>query len=250
MQDNATIAKDPSQETTEIICVLDRSTSIRTSGLIEKTIEGFNSFLVEQKKTPGKAKLTLCLFDGGTGYGNTGAPGETYELRHNGIDLNDIPELNKETFVPKGMTAMWDAIGITIDNVSNRLEKTPVGEKPDKVVFLIMTDGEENSSREYNQGSVQELIKKYKERDKWAFLFIGANIDTLKTGGSMGVTLGNTMSYSGSDRGVKMAFANMSKSVSYARGMSSHSEGYATSIDSLLADNGEEKEDLKGNDTK
>src|SRR3990172_484091 len=152
-EDNVIVTKDPSQETTEIICVLDRSTSIRTSGLIEKTIEGFNSFLADQKKLSGKAKLTLCLFDGGTGYGNTGAPGETYEIRHNGIDLNDVPELNKDTFVPKGMTAMWDAIGATIDSVSNRLEKIKLEEKPDKVVILIMTDGHENSSREYTQSS-------------------------------------------------------------------------------------------------
>jgi len=240
-EDNVIVTKDPSQETTEIICVLDRSTSIRTSRLIEKTIEGFNSFLADQKKLPGKAKLTLCLFDGGTGYG--AVPGKTYEIIHDGIDIHSVPELNTETFSPRGMTAMWDAIGATIDSVSNRLEKTKLEDKPDKVVILIMTDGQENSSREYTQSSVQDLIKKYKERDKWSFLFIGANIDTIATGGSMGVTLGNTMSYSGSDRGVKMAFANMSGSVSKLRSMNTNSRSYAKDLDNLLADNGVEKDE-------
>ena len=241
MQDNVIVTKDPSQETTEIICVLDRSTSIRTSRLIEKTIEGFNSFLADQKKLPGKAKLTLCLFDGGTGYG--AVPGKTYEIIHDGIDIHSVPELNTETFSPRGMTAMWDAIGATIDSVSNRLEKIKLEEKPDKVVILIMTDGHENSSREYTQSSVQDLIKKYKERDKWSFLFIGANIDTVATGGSMGVTLGNTMSFAASDRGVKMAYANMSGSVSLLRSMNKNSRSYAEDLDNLLADNGVEKDE-------
>jgi len=106
-----------------------------------------------------------------------------------------------------------------------------------------MTDGHENSSREYTQSSVQDLIKKYKERDKWSFLFIGANIDTVATGGSMGVTLGNTMSFAASDRGVKMAYANMSGSVSLLRSMNKNSRSYAEDLDNLLADNGVEKDE-------
>ena len=240
--------KDPSQETTEIICILDRSTSIRTSGLIEKTIEGFNSFIADQKKLPGKAKLTLCLFDGGTGYGNTGAPGETYEIRHNGIDVKDVPELNKETFVPKGMTAMWDAIGATIDSVSTRLSKISAEEKPDKVVILVMTDGQENSSKEYNQSSVQSLIKKHKENDQWAFIFIGANIDVMATGGSMGVTMGNTRGYSGTSAGVSMAFATMSSSVKSFRSMSKNDVNYSVAVDNLVANSDVKTEELDKSD--
>lgn len=234
--------KKAQDETTEIICVIDRSTSIRTSGLIEKTIEGFNSFLAEQKKLEGKAKLTLCLFDGGVGYGNTGKEGETYEIRHNGIDLKDVPELNTNTFVPKGMTAMWDAIGATISNTEDRIKKSKEEERPDKVIFLIMTDGEENSSREYNQQTVCDSIKKNKEEKKWAFIFLGANIDTMQVGGSMGVTKGNTMSYSNSKLGVKNAYLNMSKSVSNFRSMATTDACFTSSMDSLIADNGVEKE--------
>jgi uncharacterized protein YegL len=225
-------------ETTEIVCVLDRSTSIRTSGLTEKTIEGFNSFLKEQKEEPGKAKFTLCLFDGGSGYG--AQVGKTYEIIYDRVDIKDVEELNDKTFVPRGMTAMYDAIGSTIDTMQKHLKADK--KKSDKVIFLIMTDGEENSSREYNQEAVFKLIEDRKKKDNWAFLFIGANIDTMKAGGNMGISRGNTMSYTNTNHGVNTAYLNMSASVSMFR-----SPGvFAKSADfsNLLADNGTEKEKI------
>lgn len=117
MTEHKTI-KTAEEETTDIICVLDRSTSIRTSGLTEKTIEGFNSFLADQKKSIGKAKLTLCLFDGGMSYG--AEVGKTYEIIHDRVDIQNVPILTDKTFVPRGMTAMYDAIGSTIDAVYNK----------------------------------------------------------------------------------------------------------------------------------
>jgi uncharacterized protein YegL len=238
-------------DTTEIICVLDRSTSIRTSGLTDKTIEGFNSFLSEQKKAPGKAKLTLCLFDGGKHYGSVltlclfdggkhygSVDTKTYEIIHERIDIKDVPELNKDTFIPKGMTAMYDAIGNTIDSVYTKLKNT---KNKSKVIFLIMTDGEENSSEEYTQQSVFELIEKRKKKDNWAFLFIGANIDTMKVGGGMGISKGNTMGYTNTSNGVNTAYMNISTSVSMFRGATSLNSIFS---DTLLADNGVEKEKI------
>ncbi len=234
-----TAKKEKKSETTEIICVLDRSTSIRTSGLTDKTIEGFNSFLSEQKKAPGKAKLTLCLFDGGKHYG--AVEGKTYEIIHERMDINDVPDLNRDTFIPKGMTAMYDAIGATIDSVYTKLKDT---KNKSKVIFLIMTDGEENSSEEYTQKSVFELIEKRKKTDKWAFLFIGANIDTIKSGGNMGISRGNTMSYSNTNNGVNIAYMNMSASVSRFRSPGVFAKGMDVNVDTLLADNGVEKEKI------
>jgi hypothetical protein len=138
------------------------------------------------------------------------------------------------------MTAMYDAIGNTIDSVYNKWKDSK--DKSDKVIFLIMTDGQENCSKEYNQKTVFELIQKRKDDDKWAFLFIGANIDTMQAGGGMGISAGNTMSYTGTQFGVNTAYNNMSRSVSKMR-MSSTVElstkGFA---DTLLSDNGAEKE--------
>jgi hypothetical protein len=233
------IAKKAEDETTDIICILDRSTSIRTSGLVDKTIEGFNSFLSDQKKTTGKAKLTLCLFDGGTSYG--AEAGKTYEIIHDRVDIQSVPELNTTTFVPRGMTAMYDAIGSTIDAVLTKWNAS-VEDRPDKVIFLIMTDGEENSSKEYTQKAVFDAIKARQEEDKWIFLFIGANIDTMKAGGGMGISTGNTMAYSNTDFGVHTAYMNMSRSVSNVR-MKSASVGEVT-MDNILSDNGVDKEKI------
>jgi len=238
--------KNAEDETTDIICILDRSTSIQTSGLVEKTIEGFNAFLGEQKKAVGKATLTLCLFDGG--YGDAAGGGKTYEIIHDRADIQSIPQLTKETYVPKGMTAMYDAIGSTIDTVYNQWKDA--ADKSDKVVVLIMTDGEENSSREYTQKAVFESIKKRQDEDKWAFVFIGANIDTMQAGGSMGVSAGNTLSYSNTGKGVNTAYMNMSASVSKLRSSNSNSRMYSASLDSLIADNGAEKEEELNKDLK
>lgn len=231
--------KNVEDETTDIICILDRSTSIRTSGLIDKTIEGFNSFIAEQKKVIGKAKLTLCLFDGGMSYG--AVEGKTYEIIHDRVDIQSVPDLNTETFVPRGMTAMYDAIGSTIDTVYNSWKNAE--ERPDKVIFLIMTDGQENSSKEYTQKTVFESITKRKEEDKWAFMFIGANIDTMHAGESIGISRGNTMAYSNTDRGVSTGYSNIAMGVSNFRSAGA----FSASPDSLLKDNGVEKEDLDGN---
>jgi len=247
--------KKAEDETTDIICVIDRSTSIKTSGLVESTIEGFNAFLSEQKKAVGKAKLTLCLFDGGVGYG--AVPGKTYEIIHDRVDIQSVPELNTETYVPKGMTAMYDAIGVTIDTVYNQWKDS--AEKPDKVVFLIMTDGMENASQEYTQKTVFEAITKRKTDDNWVFLFIGANINTMEAGAGLGISKGNTMAYSNSSRGVSTGYSNIAVGVSSLRSKSKDElfgfagvtgsvgfEGPA-GLDSILKDNGVEKEDLDGN---
>lgn len=228
--------KSAKNGTTEIVCVLDRSTSIRTSGLVEKTIEGFNAFLKEQKTQPGKAKLTLCLFDGGNSFG--AEAGKTYEIIYDRVDLKEVEELNDKTFVPKGMTAMYDAIGSTIHTMEKHLKADK--KKSDKVIFLIMTDGEENSSREYDQKTVFKLIEEKQKNDKWAFLFIGANIDTMQAGGGMGISRGNTMAYSNTNHGVNTAYMNMSASVSMFR-CAAVSD---SSNDSLLSNNGVDKEKI------
>jgi len=228
------------QGLTEIVCIVDRSTSIRTSGLIERTIEGFNSFIADQKKEKGDAKLSLILFDGGDGFGTT--PDTTYEIIHDGIDIKDVPELNNKNFVPKGMTALYDAIGKTIDGFKERMEKAKKSEKSEKVIFLIMTDGEENSSREYDKKTVKKMIDDHKEKDKWGFVFIGANIDAMHEGGMIGVAGASTFQYDNSQVGVTNAYVCMSNTVSRVRGMSKTT--YTHSLDSLTVD----KEDNNSDD--
>jgi uncharacterized protein YegL len=214
---------------TEIVCIIDRSTSIRTSGLIKSTIEGFNSFLTKQKTEPGEAKMTVVLFDG-----NSYEPETAYEVRYDGEPMHLIEELNDDNFVPKGMTALYDAIGKTIDMIKTRVSNTPNEERPGKTIVAIMTDGEENSSREYTKASVKTMIETMEKEYNWAFLFLGAGIDAMAEGGSLNVSRGNTLSYANTAGATQQSFMHLSNISSKSRSMSPGV--YAMSKDMLMAD--------------
>jgi len=229
------VAKPAADETTEIICIIDRSTSILTAGLVESTIEGYNAFIMEQRKAPGKAKVTTCLFDGDP---NGGA--DTYQILHSGTDVQQAPFLDGNNYKPKGWTAMYDAIGITLQNVRERFSKEG---KPDKVIVLIMTDGQNNVNIDFNKEKVLETIKELREKEKWGFVFIGANIDAFQEGGSIGVSKGSTLAYSNTRGGVKTAYKKMSSSVYSMRSMASHSEMFSASLDNLVNNDDLEEKD-------
>ena len=130
---------------TEIVFILDRSGSM--SRLVEDTIGGFNSFIETQKKEVGEAVLTTILFD------------DQYEILHNGVDIKNVKPMTTKEYSARGMTALLDAIGKTINNVGDRLNKTDDKDKPSKVIFVITTDGQENSSKEFTQKQIKEMIE-------------------------------------------------------------------------------------------
>jgi Mg-chelatase subunit ChlD len=181
-------------EVTHIVVLLDRSGSMES--VREDTIGGFNAFLLEQKKLKGTAVLTLAQFD------------NKYELVHTRKAIETVPELTKNTFVPRGSTALLDGIGRTI----NETDQTP---KADKVVFAIITDGGENSSVEFTRDKVFEMIKAH---DKWEFVFLGANQDAIGTGGSLGIVQGKSMTYAANAAGTQSAFSSLSRATSNYRG--------------------------------
>ena len=130
----------------EIICILDRSGSM--ASVATDAIGGFNQFLKDQKELPGEASLTVVLFD------------NKYELLHENTPINDVPDLNFKTYVPRGMTALLDAIGKTIDETGKRLKNTPEDQRPEKVIVSILTDGFENASCKYDKSKIKEMIEK------------------------------------------------------------------------------------------
>jgi len=156
-------------KTTDIVCVLDRSGSMY--GSERDVIGGFNAFIEDQKKVKGKVRVTLVLFD------------HEYELVYNRIKLKNVPVLTELEYFPRGSTSLNDAIGTTIANLK----------KGAKGIFLIQTDGMENTSREYTNDSVKELVAK-KENKGWEFVYLGAEIDAFSEGNSRG--FGNTVTYS------------------------------------------------------
>lgn len=186
-------------DATDISIVLDRSGSM--DSVRSDTIGGFNTFIKEQKVIPGSAKLTLAQFD------------HEYEIVHDGKNIADVPDLTTETFVPRGNTALFDAIGRTIIATGKRLATIPEQDRPARVVFVIVTDGQENSSHEFTGAKVLEMITHQREAYKWQFVFLGANQDAIKAAGSIGIAAGSSLTYAANSVGTKSAFLSAASNV-------------------------------------
>lgn len=208
----------PLNEKTHIICVLDRSGSM--ASIINDSIGGFNTFLKEQKKLPDKATITVALFD------------DKYDLLYDNIDINKAEELTNNVWIPRGTTALYDAIGKTINTEKQNLARLG-DEAPSKVLVCIVTDGQENASHEYKLQDIKNLIKKC-ENDDWNFLYLAANQDAFAVGNSFGVSRGNTINYMATTDGVAFMSATLSASAGAYRGMSSSSSDFKLKSKSLI----------------
>lgn len=176
------------QDYTEIIMVLDRSGSM--SSIWGSTIESMNAFIAEQQKLEGKCNFTLNQFD-------------TEHLKtYDAQPIKEIPFLTNKTYVPRGMTALYDAIGMAIQETGKRLAAMPEHARPKSVMFAIMTDGDENASREFSQSSINDLISHQTEKYSWDFVFLGANQDAISTGASLGFSADKSMTFNASDLGM------------------------------------------------
>lgn len=188
---------------THIVMVLDRSGSM--GGVIDDTIGGFNHFLEEQKNAPGEATLTLVQFD------------TMYDFVHTNKRLQDVPALDRKTFVPRGGTALLDAIGRTVNETGAFLSGLSEDERPAQVMFVIITDGEENQSREFSRERVFEMITHQREVYSWQFVFLGANQDAIQSGASLGIGAGSSLGYAGSAIGTNAALRSMSSKTAQYR---------------------------------
>jgi hypothetical protein len=207
-------------EKTHIICILDRSGSM--SSIIDDSIGGFNTFLKEQKKLPDEATITVALFD------------DRYELLYNNIDIKEAEELTPNTWIPRGTTALYDAIGKTIADTKEYFAKHG---KPSKVLVCIVTDGYENASKEYKLDDTKKIIGDC-EKDDWNFIYLAANQDAFSVGRTFGVSAGNTFTYTSDSTGVM----SMSNKLSYAattyRSTPTHSSDFDTISKNLINDDG------------
>lgn len=159
---------------TEVISVLDESGSMAM--LVNDTVIGYNTFIQEQKEIEGECKVTLVTFSTAS------------KVIDNGKDIKEAIILEaRGNYYPSGGTALYDAVCLAIDTVGKRLNETPEDERPENVVFVINTDGEENSSREYGLKDMVDRIETQQTKYNWKFLFFGTNFDALKTGSSYGI---------------------------------------------------------------
>lgn len=186
------------QDFTSITVLLDCSGSM--NHLATDTIGSFNTFVKEQKAFPGEVAFTLCRF-------NTQS-----DVVHDFKKLASVPDLTTEDYCPSGSTALLDAMGEAIESVGSKLSALPEEERPSKVLFLIITDGQENASRHFSATKIKEMVKHQEDVYSWNFVFMGANIDSLKEGTNIGLRGVNTMNYIPSAAGTKKLYSTMSKS--------------------------------------
>lgn len=187
----------------EIALILDRSGSMES--IKTDTIGGFNKFLDSQKRVDGKCRISLYQFD------------DRYDVVYENKDIQDAPLLDDKTFVPRGWTALLDAIGRTVNDLGSRLNKLPEKERPQKVMVVIMTDGAENTSKEFSREKIFEMIKHQTDKYSWNFIFLGANQDAIATAQSYGIGANSTLTYAASSVGTKSAFNSLSTAMSGAR---------------------------------
>ena len=157
------------QDYTHIIAILDRSGSMIT--IRQDTEGGFDAFIEEQKKVEGKCTLTLVQFD------------DHYNVVYASKDLQKVRPL---VLVPRGSTALLDAIGKTVVAEGEMLARKKEEDRPGHVIVLVMSDGQENASKEWTREKVSELLNQQKDTYGWKFIFMGTNQDAVTEGQSMG----------------------------------------------------------------
>jgi len=165
---------------TDITVILDRSGSM--SGMVEDMTKGFDQFIREQRKIPGECRVSLVQFDT-----------VSIDSVYTALPLKEVPPL---ALLPRGGTPLWDAVGRTVQQTGERLAAMPEADRPERVLCIVITDGQENSSREWSAEKVREVVKHQQEVYKWTFLFLGANIDSFAEGGRMGVAQAYSSNYS------------------------------------------------------
>ena len=188
---------------TEIVFILDRSGSM--SGLERDTIGGYNSLIEKQKREEGEAIISTVLFD------------DQCEVLHDRKNIESIQPLTDRDYYVRGCTALLDAVGGAIHHIGNVHKYARVEDRPDKTLFIITTDGMENSSRRYTYEKVKRMVERQKEKYGWEFLFLGANIDAAKEADRFGIGRDRAVDYHADHEGTAINYNVLSKAVSRVR---------------------------------
>lgn len=180
---------------TEIIFILDRSGSME--GLEEDTIGGFNSMMRKQASEPGDALVSTLLFN------------NELEVIHDRINIKDVPELTSKEYYVGGSTALLDAVGSAIKHIAKIHKYARKEDVPEKTLFIITTDGMENSSRRFSYKDVRKLVEHEKSKYGWEFIFLGANIDAAAEASRYGIDSSMAVNYNCDSEGVGISFKVM-----------------------------------------
>lgn len=209
---------------TDITIVVDRSGSMR---LMQADAEGgINEFIRSQKTQPGQANLTLVEFD------------TTIDFVYRGIPLAEAKDYK---LVPRGSTALLDAVGQSINATGERLAKMAEADRPGIVIMVVVTDGGENASKEFKRDQIRSMVEHQTNTYRWKFVYLGANQDAFAESGNMGFSQQFTSGYTNNN--VQAAYANVSSKLSSIRGMSIVGESEAT-MDCAMTFTDEDRKDL------
>lgn len=198
------------QDLTSIVILVDESGSM--DSLQQETISGINTFVEDQKKLPGSAELTLAKFSYKNAYLFKNKP------------LSEVTPLTTDHYRPSGGTALLDSLGTTIDDLGSHLKSTPDEARPGKVIFVVITDGQENSSTHFKRSQIAQMTKHQQDKYNWEFVFLGANLDAVHEADTLGFKTSNAVNYSASSAGTDSAYRGMSKGLGIMRGLSDSDE--------------------------
>ena len=197
---------------TSVTIILDRSGSMNDCR--SDTIGGYNTFIEGQKQNPGECEISLIQFN------------DRSEFVYKSKPVNEAPNLDHTTFVPHGGTALLDAIGKAIIEKGKELEALSEDERPSKVIMVIITDGDENTSKEFTKEKIAALIKQQTDVYSWVFTFLAANQDAIATAKTYSIAADNSLNFSSTKSGgAARAFAAASSYVGRTR-CGSASKGY------------------------
>ena len=196
---------------TEIAYILDRSGSM--SSMIKPAITGFNQFLAQQQEAPGEARLSLFLFN------------DRLKALHRSTPLDKVGKLDRESYVPRGRTALLDAIGKSVMHIGERLANTPEADRPGQVVVAIFTDGLENASRRFDRKAIADMIRHQQEKYSWKFLFLAANQDAIAAAGRLGIAPEDAGTVEFSEAGIYNTSLAMSRKIDAMRNHAASGSG-------------------------
>lgn len=196
---------------TDITVVLDRSGSM--GSIADDIVGGLNEFVRKQGEVEGEAQLTLVQFD------------DEYEVVHQHVPIREVPPLTRRTYVPRGSTALLDAIGRTINDLSARMDRLRPGDRPDQIVFAVATDGQENASRAFTRQQIFSMIRSREKaatldadvKPRWEFVFLAANQDAIVEGGQMGFQAARSVDFDADGGGVHAAMSMMHDKIAAKR---------------------------------
>ena len=184
---------------TELVFILDRSGSMQ--GLEKDTIGGFNAMIEKQRNEAGECYVSTVIFD------------DESEVLHDRVKLADVPKMTDKDYTVRGCTALIDAIGGAIRHIENIHKYARPEDVPEHTMFVITTDGQENSSHIYTSKQVKKMIEHQKEKHGWEFLFIGANIDAVETAARYGIGRDRAVNYNADGAGTDILYRSISSAV-------------------------------------